>query len=358
MSHNSFEYSSINSINNGDNKNKIYIEENYKNINYPNRVFKPENDEFIPPNREIKWNNILQNTYHFNHDIERVWALIKNFEILSILSDKGHYPCINIKGKDTSKIGNTFKGNLFGEYPFIARVEKLVNIPEIKEIKWLFNCLNNNCYFFIRIRLFKVTEDNSTVLLKETKSEKILTNLENKKDELNSLELFKKIDEILEKETINLLKYESGIIKGKMQDIYNVTFDYNKLSAIAPNNNLMPDININNLKIGEKKRVSIIKNEEIKNCDIILKCKDINPGWNKWMLAFEVSGREPRKIPKHHSLFQLTKINNEECQFIILTKYHEPISCQDFNEFTKKKKYLIKSLKDYFENFYSPDSSN
>ena len=45
----------------------------------------------------------LQNTYHYNHDIERVWSIIKNCEILFILSNKGHYPCINIKGKNTTK---------------------------------------------------------------------------------------------------------------------------------------------------------------------------------------------------------------------------------------------------------------
>ena len=358
MSYNNFEYSSNNSINEADNRNGIYIEDNYKDISYRNRVTIPEKDEFIPPNREINWIKNLQNTYHYNHDIERVWSIIKNCEILFILSNKGHYPCINIKGKNTWKIGNTFKGNLFGEYPFIARVEKIVNIPEIKEIKWLFNCLNDNSYFFIRIRLYKVTEDNSTVLLKETKSETLLNNFEKKKYDFNFAESFKTLDEILETETINLLRYESGIIKGKIQDIYNVLFDYNKIAAIAPNNNIIPNINIKDLKLGEKKQVSIIKNEEVKTCDVILRCKDINPGWNKWILVFEVSGGEQSRIPKHISLFQLTKINNDECQFIMLTKYYEPICCQEFNEFTKKKKYLIKSLKDYFENFYSPDSSN
>ena len=40
------------------------------------------------------------------------------------------------------------------------------------------------------------------------------------------------------------------------------------------------------------------------------------------------------------------------------TKYHEAVSSKELNECNIKKKYLIMSLKDYFENFYSPDIKN
>ena len=143
-----------------------------------------------------------------------------------------------------------------------------------------------------------------------------------------------------------------------MEDIYNVLTDSNKLSAIAPNNHIMPNFSIKDLKLNEKKKVTIIKEDEIGTFDVTLKCKEINPGWNKWIIEIEISGGEPKKIPRHTSLIQLTKINNYECQLIMLTKYHEPISCQDFDDYTLKKKYLIMSLKDYFDNFYSPDASN
>ena len=73
------------------------------------------------------------------------------------------------------------------------------------------------------------------------------------------LEVLKSIDGLLENEVISLLRYESGIIKGKMEDIYNVLTDSDKLSAIAPNNDIMPNCNLNDLKIGEKTQVSIIK---------------------------------------------------------------------------------------------------
>ena len=77
----------------------------------------------------------------------------------------------------------------------------------------------------------------------------MINNIEKKKK--NIINIFSKIEELLENETINFLRYESGIIKGKMNDIYNILSDSNKISAIAPNNDIMPNYNLKDLKIGE-----------------------------------------------------------------------------------------------------------
>ena len=358
MMDNNFTDTSSNSLNDKENKENPFQNYNYNQINITNEDSIEETENFENPGHKIKWNIKLHSTYHFSQDIERVWYIVRNFEILCLFSNEGHLPCINIKGKDTWKIGNIFKGNFYKTCPFIAKVEKYYSLPEIKEIKWLFKSTKENLYFSIKLNLYKVTENNSTVCLKVIKFENTLNSLNGKTEDFNSNYVFKKIDDILENEVISLLRYESGIIRGKMDDIYNVLTDSNKLSAIAPNNHIMPNFSIKDLKLGEKRKVSIVKNEEIGTFDVILRCKEINPGLNKWIIVLEISGGEPKKIPRHTSLFQLTKINHEECQLIMLTKYHEPISCQDFHEYTEKKKYLIMSLKDYFDNFYSPNSSN
>ena len=125
-----------------ENRNIInYIEEDNSIIN-SSREPKIKDYQFINPDHEIKWQWTNKNTYHFKQDIERVWLFLRSFEFICLLSNEGHYPCINIKGKDTWKVGNTFKGNLYNIYPFVARVEKVLNFPEMKEIKWLFNFLN------------------------------------------------------------------------------------------------------------------------------------------------------------------------------------------------------------------------
>ena len=95
----------------------------------------------------------------------------------------------------------------------------------------------------------------------------------------------------------------------------------------------MPNYNLKDLKIGEKTQVSIIRDNIIQTADIILKCRETNPDWNKWLLVIDIFGGKPKKIPRHTSLFQLTKINNNECQLIMLTKYNEPVDYQEFQEY-------------------------
>ena len=316
-----------------------------------------EGNVFIEPKNEIQWKTLYQDTYYFKHDIERVWIILRNLNVLSILSNLGHYPCIFLKGKDTWTKGNLFKANIFCRIPFIGKVRNSSNLPEIKNIEWIIHLRNN--YIFIIIELFKVTEDNSTVAIKQIKGEKELKNDEEKaRIKMIEKKLFEKIDKVLEEEPINLLKYESAIINGKMEDIWNIILDFNKLTAIAPNNNYLPNISVKDMKIGEKKEVSIFHNDEIKKFDITLKCKEEKPGLNKWLIVCEVSGGNPVKMPKHINLFQLTKISNSACQLTLITKFHEPIGTEELKENTKKKKYLLLSIQDYFDNFYAPNPSN
>ena len=355
MSDYNFTDTTSNSIKEQEPKYEAKLDSYYNKINILAKETELENIKLIFHKFQKNWKFNLQNTYHFNHDIERVWIISNHFDILVVLSNDGHFPCINIKGKDTFNVGNIFKGNLYKKIPFIARVEKIVNLPEIKEIEWLFYSIDDNCFFSVKLSLYKLIEDNSTIILKESKYEKKLNNLDDELLDFNSNKIFKSINELLDHESINLLKYESGIIKGKMEDIYNIISDYNKISAIAPNNQIIPNINLKDLKLNEKKQVSIIGKNGVQKIDILLKYKEINPGWNKWTLALEISGGEPKKIGRKFLLFQLTKINNFECQLIMLTKYHDPVNSKELNECNKRKKYLIMSLKDYFENFYSPD---
>ena len=316
-----------------------------------------ERNAFIEPKNRIQWKNIFQDSYHFKQDIERVWIILRSFEFLSILSSQGHDPCIFLKGKDTWTKGNEFKGSIFGRFPFIAKVRNCSNLPEIKKLEWIIHIIND--YIIIIIELFKVTEDNSTIAIKTIKRENELINDEEKaRIKMIEKKLFENIDKILETEPISLLKYESTIINGKMEDIWNIITDFNKLTAIAPNNNYLPNISVKDMKIEEKKEVSVFHNDEIRKFDITLKCKEEKPGWNKWLIVCEISGGNPVKVPKHIILFQLTKINNSTCQLTLLTKYNEPIGTEEFKENAKKKKYLLLSIKDYFDNFYAPNPSN
>ena len=348
-----------NDLNIEDSKNnKIGIKKEENNsFNNISRAQNEQDNTFIFPQHEIKWEKNIQNTYHFKQDIERVWLIIRNFDLLSLLNNKGHYPCISTKGQDTWKVGNEFKGNLFSIAPFIARVEKTINLPEMKTVKWLFN-LDKKRYTSIKFELFKVTEDNTTIILWKVKSEYSQDiekfNNQCKPDTINGL--FKKVEELLESEPINLFQYESGIINGKMDDIWNLVTDFNKLTAIAPNNNCFPNINIGKMKIGEQITTSSFLNNKFYTFNITLEYKEDRKGWNKWLFVLLISSEIPHQHPKHTVLLQLTKINEEECQLTFMSKFHEPIDTRKFQDISKRKKYLLLSIKDYFDNFYSPSN--
>jgi predicted RNA-binding protein with RPS1 domain len=169
---------------------------------------------------------------------------------------------------------------------------------------------------------------------------------------INEIKAFKIIEKLLENEPINLLQYESSVINGKMEEVWDIITDFNKLTAIAPNNNFLPNINIKTMKIGEKVETSIILNEELKKIDLYLRIKDERPRWNKWIIILEIYYENKLN---HSLLFQLTKINNNECQFSIISKFHAPLKTENFKEISKREKYLILSVKDFFNNFFSPN---
>ena len=338
-----------------ENRNIInYIEEDNNIIN-SSREPKIEDYQFINPDHEIKWQWTNKNTYHFKQDIERVWLLIRNFDLLALINNKGNYPCISEKGQDTWIAGNEFKGNLFGLLPFRARVEKCVNLPDLKKIKWLFN-IKSKDYLIIKIELFKVTEDNTCVLMWKMKLENIqyIKVIEKiyKDDPPNTL--FKNVEELLENEPINLFQYESGIVSAKMEDVWNIVTDFNNLSAIAPNNDCLPNINIRKMSKGETKTIPFFCQNELKEIDITLQHIDERKGWNKWLFVLLISSGVPNKTPKHTDVFQLTKINKDECQLSFFSKFHVSIDTQKFKDISRRKKYLLLSIKDYFDNFYSP----
>jgi hypothetical protein len=333
----------------------ISIEKNDNNIFFLNN--NEEITKFVDPDYEIQWKNFLQDSYHFKQDIDRVWAIFRNFDILSILSNQDNNLLIYLKGNDTWKQGNEFKGSILGQFPYVAKVKDSINLPEIKKIEWII--YSQKEYTLISIDLLKVTDDNSTVVVKQIKREKDFPKeISNMVIQMNGDKLYEKIDNILETEPINLLKYESGIINGNMEDIWNIMTDFNQLRIISQKNNYLPNFSFKNMKINEKKEASVSNNETIKKYFITLKYKEEKPGWNKCLIAFEVSGGELVKIPVHTVLYQLTKITNTKCQLTILTKFHEPIGTEIFKEFSNEKRHLLVSVKEYFDKLDSNQNKN
>ena len=83
-----------------------------------------------------------------------------------------------------------------------------------------------------------------------------------------------------------------------MGDIWNIITDFNKITAIAPNSNCIPIINIGNMKQGEKISTTILENNELNEVDITLEYKENKPGWNKWIFILVISCQKTKNIPK------------------------------------------------------------
>ena len=177
-------------------------------------------------------------------------------------------------------------------------------------------------------------------------------------NKLGEKTLYQKIENMLEKQPIDLYQYESGIIPGKMEDIWEILTDNEKLVKIAPNNKCFIPININNVKAGEIVTVSMkIKGIE-GTLEIKLDLKEEKQGWNKWIFGYSILGGKPFKIVRQSAYVQLTKINKTDTQLSVFTKIYDAVDNEIFKQLSLKKKYVINSLKDYFENFYSPKEEN
>lgn len=342
--------------NNQKNSGKINFESNSNVINIINPSTSLNNtenydlNEFKESNGKINWKQ--QNTHHLKPDIERVWGITQKFGILSLINNQGHYPLIFTKGNSTNKLGNIFHGNFFGNFPFVAKVNKITDYPEFKKIEWLF-FIRKKYYMSIKLELFKVSEDNSTTLLRKYKFEKQeLFNELNESGLLGKIKIFNIIEKLLENEPINLAIYESGLINGRMEDIWDILTDFNKLAGVAPNNHFPSNINLKELNKGEKVEFSHRDNNILQEFILKLECKESKPGWNKWLIILTCF-KKGSDIPDETLLIQLTKISNSLCQLTLINKHFKAKNADEFRNISKKIKYIILSIKDYFDNFFS-----
>ena len=304
------------------------------------------------------WKFLGDFTHHFRQNIERLWDVIKSIDNLFLLNNSQNYPIIFKKGSNIYNQGNIFEGKLFNVYEFKAKVIKEKVFSDIINIEWL--CyLGNGEGFRLKMKLYKVTEDNSTVIYMKTKyipssGESFILSI---KEKFNEKDFVKNIEKLLKKEKVFFYQYESGLIRGDLNEIWDILTDPTKLTLVAPDNNCFVPININNVKIGDISKIGM----SIKSIDgffeIKLDLKEKKEGWNKWVFGYSILGGGPFKVVKQAVMVQLTRINKYETQLSVFTKILESINMKMLKQLSEKKKYVIASLKDYFENFSTPQSN-
>ena len=296
-----------------------------------------------------KYINKLDYSYQFNHNIERVFTLFKNFQIISILSCQSHFIPISINKVDISSFGSVFEGNFFGKIPYIAKLVKLENFSFYKKLKWEFYCKkDNNLILTISQNLNKVSEDDTTIIYIKLKFYYIYDfdkDFRKHIDE-NIKSLEEKIDKILNESSELLIQYESGIIKSNMEEIWNYLLNFDYLKKIAPLLIINGTEDLTNIKMFENVTINTSK----KSFNIYCEYLDKKPEWKKWLIVFKLSSGE-YKIPNNKLIIEITKINENECQLAMLNQILEPTSQEYIKEISFFKKYIISSIKDYLENY-------
>ena len=301
------------------------------------------------------WKIILNISYHFHQNIERVWPYFNTFENFktNLKLDK-----ILIKEiPKENKLGNLFEGT-YNDNVYHAKILKMKNTIEFKKIEWIFY-FENDEIFKIKLNLYKITYDNSSVIdLKISFVPKLGQYiLDELIPEFNSKNLFKQIEEIIQKQYNAIFQYESCLLQASPEEIWNILSDNSKLVLVAPNNECFLPLNINKIKQGEivEIKMNIKDKESLIKVKMELFRKDIG---NKWIFCYTILGGKPFDILKQSLFVQLTKINNNETQLGIFTKIYENIKSDMIVYLSNKKKYVLFSLKDYFMNFYTPNDVN
>ncbi len=314
-------------------------------------------------NENINKNNnksfiLYEGTFQSNHDANRLFNLIKNAEFILMLDKSLHHIPINIIGKDTFTVGNVFKGILFSSFPYICKVLKHKNSNKIKEIKWEVTTKHTKNLikiFYVIIKIYKVTDDNSTVIYFKIKSLNFNEELKNFNQNCDSIfkNLILKIECALSNSIKDLIQIESGIISASMEDIWYFLVNLKELKKIAP---LMPfdNLNLTELNVEQIYEIYFQKTILIK---IQIQFIDKKIGWNKWIIVIKIFDDE-HKISANLLAIQLCKINSNECQLFIIQSFLEPVSQEIIKKFSKFKIYAINSIKDYLENYKGNNNNN
>ena len=288
-----------------------------------------------------------QFTYHFRLSPDRVWLILRDISIISLITSIENYHPINTKGIENYIVGSEFIGIILGKFPYTGKVLNVIEIPGYKKIKYGIQ-LQNGGYLILKIEVLKVTEDNTAIAIITVKINQIFKENIEIFNEKTFNENFKKIEKEIQKSLIDIIQYESGIIRGSMQDIWDFSTNPNNLKKIAPLIELDGDEEFIQPNIGDN--LIIYCNNHTEKIYIKVLVMDKKENWNKWIYIIQILGGEP-KIPIQKILLELTKINQTDCQLLFLNKFDEPISNEIIQKICEQKKYVIKSIKDYLENY-------
>jgi hypothetical protein len=312
----------------------------------------------LPPHHQSHYTSLNEIEFSFSvpHNISRLWYIIRDANLTTLLCPDFFLPLIITKGKDAWGIGTEFQGRTSSSIPFIGKCTKYKSFAQIKKLSWLVYLPHSKLNpFYYEYTLYKVTEDDSSVLLITIRA----TNI----DELNRLEVFftkknffeivlQRINILMNQSCLNLFQFEGVVIESNMEIIWKFLTHLDQLKKIAPSipfdgesdNQVIPDTIGNESLLYLHNHTSYVRIKTIKY--------DTRNNWDKWVVLFRVVESHP-VIPKHETLITVNKINKDECHVSWFHDFKEPAAYDFLKVLSSQKKYILQMLQDYLENYLS-----
>ena len=300
--------------------------------------------------------NEIEFSFSVPHNISRLWYIIRDAKLTTLLCPDFFLPLIVTKGKDSWGVGTEFQGQTSSSIPFLGKCMKYKSFAQIKKLSWLVQLPNSKFKpFYYEYTLYKVTEDDSSVLLITIRADNIeeLTRLEMFFTKKNFFEIvLDRINILMNQSCLNLFQFEGVVIESNMESIWKFLMHLDQLKKIAPSipfdgesdNQVIPDTIGNESLLYLHNHTSYIRIKTIKY--------DKRMNWDKWVVLFRVIESNP-VIPKHETLITVNKINKDECHVSWFHDFKEPATYDFLKLLSSQKKYILQMIQDYLENYMS-----
>lgn len=302
-----------------------------------------------PPSRELEYSFLLP------HNISRLWYIIRDANLTALLCPDVLLPLVLTKGRETWGIGTEFLGRTTLSTTFTGRCVAYKSFAQIKKLSWQIQLQPTGAdrSFVYDYTLYKVTEDDSSVLLISirTANDLVLSKLEAFFTKRNFFGVvLERINLLMNQSSLNLFQFEGVVIDSDMESIWKFITHFDILKKIAPLIPLDGDSNTQIIPQSIGGESTIYYNNHKSFFQIKTLKYDKRETWNKWVLLYNITNSNPL-LPKQEVFITVNKIYDDECHISWYHDFKEHVSYDMINKFSFTKKYILKMLQDYLENY-------
>lgn len=283
-------------------------------------------------------------------NINRVWYFARNAALTPILDPSFVSQITLTKGINTWTIGNEYQGYWIGVSRFNSKCIMVKNDTNEKMIEWRID-LSINLSFFKTIHLYKVTDNDTTLL--STKLVQVISqdsvSVFREDDTKFYVNLYShlivKLAKYMKENESEISNYESCIVNQNPQKVFNFLINLNNAPLFGENIARRFEYNGNMIIPG-----TFVKGINDNNETVYLRIKKVENDIKKsiWKFSIQTFGAN-NKVPKQEIELNVIRLNNNSCQISFLHIFSEIIERQNISQLSNKKKNYLKKIKKYLE---------